>query len=189
MFTAFLDACVPVALADTLLRAGEARYSAPRWSTQVIDEAKAALREVHPDLEGSRIDYRFRQMNAAFPEASVSGYGPLTQTIRDLPDADDRHVVAAAWFAQCDVIVTRNVKDFPDEVLQAHGLSVKSPDDFLLDTLDLPHSRLLNALCEQAEAARNPPRDVSDVVIALGRAGVPEFARKVHALLGPQRHK
>jgi predicted nucleic acid-binding protein len=35
-----------------------------------------------------------------------------------LPDADDRHVLAAAIRSSADVIVTFNLGDFPPEVLK-----------------------------------------------------------------------
>jgi len=54
-------------------------------------------------------------MNKAIPDVVVSGYANLIAAI-DLPDPDDRHVVAAAIRAGAQAIVTSNLKDFPKEM-------------------------------------------------------------------------
>ena len=51
-------------------------------------------------------------MNRVFPDATVREYEVLISTL-ELPDADDRHVVAAAIHSQASLIVTANLKDFP----------------------------------------------------------------------------
>ena len=48
-----------------------------------------------------------------------------------LPDMNDRHVPAAAITGPCDVIVTANLKDFPDRELQQDGIEAQHPDDVL----------------------------------------------------------
>ena len=52
-------------------------------------------------------------MTRAFPEAVVTGHRRHVRSIA-LPDADDRHVVAAAIKAKRQHIVTCNLGDFPD---------------------------------------------------------------------------
>ena len=51
-----------------------------------------------------------------------------------------------------------------------------SPDTFLLDQLDLAPPVVLDLLHEQAAHTRNPPLGVRELLVRLGRAGVPEFA-------------
>ena len=46
-------------------------------------------------------------MDTAIPDALVTGYDGLIEELT-LPDADDRHVLAAAIRAQASVIVTSN---------------------------------------------------------------------------------
>jgi hypothetical protein len=55
-------------------------------------------------------------MNRAVRDCLVTGYEPLIQSIA-LPDADDRHVLAAAIVGRCDMIVTQNLKHFPEAAL------------------------------------------------------------------------
>ncbi|MDR0592695.1 MAG: PIN domain-containing protein [Bifidobacteriaceae bacterium] len=180
MFTAFLDAnaLVPVALADTILRAAEEGLFAPKWSEKVEGEAKEAIASIHPDLSPSRIESRFKAMNSAFPDACVHGWEPLVGQIA-LPDADDRHVVAAAWLSRADAIVTANMADFPEAALAGCGLHAVNPDDFLLDLLDLAPAALARIVKQQAEDAGQPPLSSEDVMIALGRAGAGRFVTEV----------
>ena len=55
-------------------------------------------------------------MNAAVRDCLVTGHERLIGGL-DLPDPDDRHVLAAAIGARAQVIVTRNLADFPDRAL------------------------------------------------------------------------
>lgn len=55
-------------------------------------------------------------------------------SIRGIPDADDRHIVAAAAQGQASVIVhIFNIRDFPSEALPG-ALFSQSPDDFFFPT-------------------------------------------------------
>ena len=96
-FSAMLDACVlvPVTLADTLLRLAEASLYRPLWSARIITETVRAIEEVHPQLSADDIRNRADAMDAAFGDASVTGWEALEHVI-SLPDPDDCHVVAAA---------------------------------------------------------------------------------------------
>jgi hypothetical protein len=64
------------------------------------------------------------------------GFEPLIDGL-NLPDQDDRHVLAAAICGRAQTIVTANLKDFPAESLQPFGIEALGPDDFLQDVLDL----------------------------------------------------
>ncbi|MEO0593926.1 MAG: hypothetical protein AAFZ38_10125 [Myxococcota bacterium] len=68
-----------------------------------------------------------------FPESLVEGYQPLT-TILNLPDANDRHVLAAAIRCGAQHIVTENLKDFPNGYLEQFGVEPISADEFLSRT-------------------------------------------------------
>ncbi|MDR1189759.1 MAG: PIN domain-containing protein [Bifidobacteriaceae bacterium] len=113
-------------------------------------------------------------MFTAFPDACVSGWEPLVERI-NLPDPDDRHVVAAAWLGKADAIVTVNTADFPTNALEPCGLHAVHPDDFLLDLFDLAPELVRRIVATQASGASQPLLDVEHVLIALGRAGVRRF--------------
>jgi len=73
---AVLDTAVlyPVGLTDTLLRVAAAALFQPVWSADILAELR---RVVLDDMPDARIDKRIADMNRAFPEALVSGYGRL----------------------------------------------------------------------------------------------------------------
>jgi hypothetical protein len=98
-------------------------------------------------------------------------------------DANDAHVVAAAWHARADALVTANLRDFPAEVLDPLGLHAVTPDCFLLDMLDLAPDTVPALIEEQAAAAARPSMSVEDVLISLGLADAPQFAAAVRNAL------
>lgn len=183
-FVALLDACVlvPVSLADTLMRLAEAELYRPIWSQEILAETRAAILDVHPDIDAGRVDARLRSMNETFEDACVEGWEPLAAGLV-LPDDNDRHVVAAAIRGRAEAIVTNNVRDFPAEVLDEFGLHAVTPNDFLLDQLDLAPGTVLGVLRRQAADARRPPLSIDDVLTSLSKATAPEFGRAARKLL------
>lgn len=176
-FSAFLDTCVlvPIATADLLLRLAEAGLFRPLWSAAILDELERALISVHPDLASGGAQRRVEQMTHAFIDAQVTGWESITENL-DLPDPDDNHVLAAAIAGRADIIVTNNIRHFPDLVLNQHGLEAQSLDEFLLNQLDLSRDVTLRVLTEQAQAARRPPLAPAELLQDLERSGVPSFA-------------
>ena len=67
-----------------------------------------------------------------FQEPLVQGYQYLLERIK-LPDENDRHVVAAAFWGGAEAILTFNAKDFPEEALDPGDLRVVDPDDYLCE--------------------------------------------------------
>lgn len=118
-------------------------------------------------------------METTFPDALARGWGPLVATVQ-LPDPDDRHVVAAAWAGRADVIVTDNLSDFPPDALPT-PLVRQSPDDFLLDTLDLHPTQV--AASVRAVARRTgksgPALTARDVAVYLQAHGTPAFGDRL----------
>lgn len=151
MFSALLDTCVlvPSRARDVLLEIASTGAYRPLWSTEILAELDRTLRLLlakrgaSPEETDAYLTRLFRQMETAFPDALVTGWEPLVGTVQ-LPDPDDRHVVAAAWAGRADVIITDNLADFPPDALPA-PLFRQSLDDFLLDSLDLYPAQVITA--------------------------------------------
>lgn len=101
---ALLDANVlyPARLRDLLIRLDVAGLYQARWTDQILDECFRSITEDRPDLSSERLARTRRHMNAALPAATVDDYEGLIAD-QDLPDPDDRHVLAAALKAEAGV--------------------------------------------------------------------------------------
>ncbi|MGP5709714.1 PIN domain-containing protein [Brachybacterium alimentarium] len=120
----------PSTLRDVLIRVGLARLVSPKWTEQILDEVFGNLRTNRPDLDPARLERTRRLMNDAIRDVTVTGYEHLVDQL-ELPDPDDRHVLAAAIHAGAQVIVTRNLRDFPAHALSPWGIEAQHPDAFL----------------------------------------------------------
>lgn len=66
-------------------------------------------------------------------------------------------MLAAAVRANAAVIVTFNLKDFPPEALAPYDITAVSPDDFLLDHLELYPAETLQCLFDLVASRHRPP--------------------------------
>ncbi len=152
---AVLDACVlyPTVLREVMLGlAGQGLYT-PLWSPRLLEEWARAAARLGP---GQEVIARGDALAAGlrFPGASAV-LPPGAEVALDLPDADDRHVLAAAIAAGADAIVTLNLRDFPARALAPKGIRAVHPDAFLLE-LWREHPAAVAAVAEavRAEAER-----------------------------------
>lgn len=75
----------------------------------------------------------------------------------DLPDPDDRHVLAAAIHADARAIITYNLKDFPDEALSRYGIESLHPDEFLSSLVATVPVFVCSVIKRHRESLRRPP--------------------------------
>ena len=178
--TAFLDANVlyPALLRNVLMYLALARLFRPLWSEAVHSEWMTALRRDHPDLTERQVQRTYRLMIEHVPGAMVTGYEGRIGAL-SLPDAEDRHVLAAALHGGASLIVTRNLRHFPARVLKAHGVRAVTPDTFLSGLVRRQSEAVSGALRELRLALKAPPYSVSDLLAGLERQ---ELARTVALL-------
>lgn len=105
-----------------------------KWTQEIQSELRNALRRNAPHLSRAQLDYLLATMTQSFPDASVSGFEDYIPRL-NLPDPNDRHVLAAAIVGKCDLLITKNIRHFPAEYLSSLGIRVLSPDDFLVALL------------------------------------------------------
>lgn len=147
------------------------------WTKQIHREWIGALvREGKHQRE--KLERVQTLMDAHVRDAIVTGYEPLIATIQ-LPDPNDRHVVAAALQCNADAIVTYNLKDFPAETLNPYGIDVLHPDDFIYYQIDLAPAVCCDALRQQRLALRNPPFTTGDFLASLQRQQLPQSVTKL----------
>lgn len=175
-----LDACVlyPSFLRDLLIRLGLTGLYQPKWSATIEDEWQRNLLINRTDLTSEQIKRTAAMMNKAVPDAMITGFEPLIDSV-DLPDVDDRHVVAAAVRSNAEIIVTFNLKDFPARPLDAFGIEALHPDDFVMDLFDLNNALVLSAVTTQRGNLRRPPMSVDDYLEALQRQGMAQTVKEL----------
>ncbi len=173
-FVALFDANVlyPAPLRDILMRLAGTGLFRARWSGQIQAEWTNALLRTRPELAG-QIERTCALMEAAVEDCLVTGHEAIISQLQ-LPDPDDRHVLAAAIIGRADVIVTLNLRHFPPEVLAAYRIDAQHPDVFIRHVLDLNEPLALDAVRKQRAGLRNPARSVEDFLDTLSRQELPE---------------
>jgi hypothetical protein len=137
----------------------------------VLDEWIEALLRSRPDLTRERLERTRALMKAHTRDALVTGYEPLIEVL-NLPDPNDRHVLAAAIRGRADVVVTTNLKDFPPEVLARWGIEAQHPDAFSTWLIDLAQPAFLEAVRTVRARPRNPPKSAEDYLQTLRAHGL-----------------
>ena len=168
--TALLDAnaLYPAGLRDLLLRLADRYLFAPLWSPDIHAEWIRNLLADRPDIDPAVLDRTRSILDRHFPDALVTGFDNLVSEF-DLPDPDDRHVLAAAIHGRADVIVTANLRDFPPDSLVSNKIVAQHPDTFVADQFNVDPETVLAAAREHRAALRNPQRSESEYLSALER--------------------
>lgn len=186
-FTAVYDACVlyPAPLRDFLMWLGLSGRFRARWSPQIHDEWKRSVLRDRADLTPEQLNRTSDLMDKAIPDALVTGHEALAESLR-LPDAGDRHVLAAAIRCGASVIVTFNEKDFPSEALEPFGIEAQHPDLFIDNLFDLDPAAVVTAAQRQRGQLRRPPMSVDaylDVLLRQGLAQTTQALGSYRAIL------
>lgn len=174
-YTALFDANVlyPAPLRDLLMWMATEDIFLARWTDRIHDEWTRNLLANRPDLKPGDLQRTRDLMNAHVRDCLVTGYEPLIDGL-DLPDPNDRHVLAAAIKGGAHVIVTNNLEDFPDDALEPLGIEAVHPDDFIVGLFDLHQAAVCRAVRKQRAALRHPPQTVRQLLETLGRQLLPK---------------
>jgi len=171
--TAFFDANVlyPAPLRDLLLWLTLTGLFRARWSDKVHEEWIEALLRNRPDLARERLERTRALMDESVQDCLVQDFEALIPAII-LPDENDRHVLAAAIRARADIIVTRNLDDFPTATLDRFGIRPHHPDEFVAHLLDLDPDSVVAAASQHRQGLRRPPRSVDEYLHTLVDQGL-----------------
>ncbi len=181
---ALLDACIlyPAPLRDLLLHIADRGLYRPKWTDKIQEEWTRSLLLNRPDLLVAQLQKTTDAMNRAFPDATIRNFEPLIASLT-LPDADDRHVLAAAIRGQADVLVTANLKDFPPTIVGLFDIEVQHPDQFINSFLATHPDEVLLAFKSQVGNLRKPAKTVNEVLEILRRNGLPTTVDALQGLL------
>lgn len=121
-------------------------------------------------------------MNEAVPDCLVTGHERLIPGL-ELPDADDRHVLAAAIVSHAQMIVTFNLRDFPPENLEPFGVEAIHPDRFIECQMDLREAAVIQVAKDQRQALKSPARSADEFLNILASQGLPVTADRLREFL------
>jgi predicted nucleic acid-binding protein len=127
------DACVlyPFHLRNLLVQLAVDGVVAARWTDAIHDEWIRNL-VTGSGISRARLVVTRNLMKAVLPHADVSAYETHAEGLA-LPDPKDHHVVAAAIAARASIIVTWNIRHFPEAEMARQNIAVRDPDRFLAD--------------------------------------------------------
>lgn len=141
-------------LRDYPLYAADEGVIAIRWSRAILSETVEHLQANNSTFDDEQADLLIRLLNAAYPHAEVKPTATARRKVNqfDVPDEDDRHVLAAAVSARADILCTNNVKDFPPEAMASVGIELHDEQLACRAGRDVPHG------CRGRRVLRAPSR-------------------------------
>ena len=154
-----------------------------KWSHKINEEWTGNLAKKTPSFTPEKMRQVLTWMQNDFLGACVDfeEYMAPAASLR-LPDKDDTHVVAAALASQASFIITKNLKDFPAEVLENVGIEPIHPDDFTLKLISDSPEQVLSIIVRMAESYDKPKVSVSEMIALLAK-NLPKSANVLRVLL------
>jgi predicted nucleic acid-binding protein len=146
----------PFALRDLFMEVSLTDLYRAKWTNKIHDEWIAAVHRDYPDISLSSLERTRKAINTAVRDCLVEDYEDLIDTVK-LPDEDDRHVLAAAIKSGCDVIVTYNVKDFPEAEISKYNIEAQHPDEFLNNLINLSDQKVCQSVQNILDRLKTPP--------------------------------
>jgi len=172
-YTAIFDANVlyPAPLRSILMYLATTGMFRARWTLDIHDEWIRNVLANRADLRKEQLLQQRDLMIKAIPDSLVTGYQPIIDGL-NLPDPNDRHVLAAAIRTNAEVIVTANLKDFPNDALSEYNCCAQHPDDFIMDLLDLNLAQTIVTFKRDRKHYLNPPYTADEYLHILKRQGL-----------------
>lgn len=172
-FTVLYDANVlyPAPLSDILIQLVITGLYRAKWTDRIHEEWIRNVIKNRPDLSRDGLDKTKNLMNKAVLDCLVTNHEELEHGLK-LPDVNDRHVLAAAIVAGCDVIVTFNIKDFPSAELDKYSIEAQHPDDFLMHLTNLNEIQFCSAFKSTRKRLKNPPKSKDEYLDTLYNQGL-----------------
>lgn len=142
-----------------------------KWTEQITDEWVRHLLENKPTLKRETVQATVMKMHAIRPSPLVENYLQFIDKV-DLPDRDDRHVLAAAIASDARKIVTWNLRDFPEKILAAFGIVAESPDKFLSDLVNEQPMAVVRIFRGMRARRKKAAHSVDEFLESMKRSGL-----------------
>jgi len=158
----------------------------PIWSSSILNELIRTTADSFQPIEHLGLRKRVEDMLAFFPHALH--YAPSLLVYRwqlVLPDPEDGHVVATAIASKSSLIVTENLKDFPNHLLAQSGIAAVSFDSFMTTLLTRDPKTVHKAFESMMRKRTNPPLSMLEQLLQLENLS-PKFNREFREYLSAQ---
>lgn len=170
-------------LRDYLVYAADEGAIAIRWSRAILIEAVEHLQVNNSTFDAEHGRLLIRLLNDAYPHAEVKPTAAARRKVNqlDMPDEDDRHVLAAAVSARAGALCTSNVKDFPPQAMASVGIELLTADTLLSRLVTMHPARMRDA--HRTTVASLTGATDRSTIAALRRAKATQTADLMEALL------
>ncbi len=170
---AVLDACVlyPAPLRDFLMNLAVFDTFQVKWTEEIHDEWIRNVLKNRPDLKPEQLERTKRLMNAYTRDSIVENYKNLIDSLH-LPDKNDRHVLAAAVHSKANLIVTFNLRDFPEQELVKYEIKAIHPDKFIQILIENEADSVYLAARTQWQNLKKPPLPLNNFLEILALNGI-----------------
>lgn len=172
-YTVLLDANVlyPAPMRDILMELSQSSLFNARWTAEIHEEWIRSLLKNEPQRNREDLERTRELMDQHADDCLVTDYQQLTPSL-DLPDKNDRHVLAAAIVGRCNAIITQNLKDFPAESLRPYGIETQHPDQFIYNQLTMAPGLVCSSLKRIRKRLKNPPYSTDEYLNTLTQQGL-----------------
>lgn len=179
------DACVlyPAPLRDLLMQLALVDLFRARWTREIHDEWTRNVLANRPDISPGSLARCRELMDRHVPGCVIEGYESLIPGL-NLPDANDRHVLAAAIHGGVTAIVTFNLADFPSSILGAYVIEAIHPDDFVVGLLEESPDAVLEAVRLHRASLKRPPKSPDEYLATLEACRLIETAKRLGSHAG-----
>jgi PIN domain len=165
---------------DLILTLAEDQLFEFVWSEELLDEWERVIVE-----RGKRTEESARgvaeTVRESFKDGRIDPKVYRDKEWPELPDIDDR-VHGAAATAGADVLLTRNLDDFPPHMLPK--LLITTSDEYLTSLFRHRQRDFVASLRKLAASKRRPPVTDCDYVLKLRNAGCVNLAKALAHPLG-----
>ena len=153
----------------TLASSGDVHFL---WTREVFEEAAKSLVARYPE-DTEKLRLKFELIKKHFYENEVKGYERLIGTL-GCRDLNDEHVLAGAIQGKAEVLLTFNLRDFPEKSLL--GVQVMHPDTFLTLWLEANPIAGIQVISNWLERFENPPISAHKACLLIERVDCPQLA-------------
>ncbi len=177
-----MRACLlyPAPLRDFLMHLAVLDTFQAKWTEEIHTEWIRNVLKNRPDLKMEQLERTRQLMNAHTRDAVVENYEHLIDSLQ-LPDENDRHVLAAAVHAKADLIVTFNLRDFPAKELSRYGVEAVHPDSFIQKLIENNADLVFSAAQRQWKSLKNPPKPLTEFLEILTSNGLEETVKHLRS--------